>query len=216
MGFDQGGGGGGGGGGEQSLRALLLQYWHVVLRRRLLIAVILLACLAAGPRLHPAPAAAQPSTATSRIEISRAKKNITNVEGVNDTSANAYDYEFFETQYHLLKAHSLAERVARNLNLAQNRAFFAAHGVDIAAGQPGGGALDHKERKRREDIAAGLLAGSVTAWSRIRRWSTSPTPAAIRRFRPGSPMPGPRNTSPRPWTANMRRTPMRGGSSKGC
>ena len=157
LGFEAGGAPAGAG--EQSLRAMLLRYWHAVLRRRLLIAVILLACLAGGlvytllqPPLY---------SATSRIEISRAKKNIANVEGVNDSAATAYDYEFFETQYQLLRARSLAERVARNLNLAQNKAFFAAHGIDIAARQGPAGQLDYKERKRREDMAAGLLAGGI-------------------------------------------------------
>lgn len=143
---------------EPSLRAMLLQYWHAVARRRLLIAGILLVSLAAGlgyTLLQP-----QLYTASSRIEISRAKKNITNVQGVDDAAGSQYDYEFFETQYHLLKADSLAERVARNLDLARNPAFFAAHGIDIAADVPTR-PLDRRERKRREELAARLLDGHV-------------------------------------------------------
>ena len=57
---------------------ILLQYWQVVLRWKWLIAGIVIAALTLS---FVATLLATPQyTATSRIEISRAQKNVTNVE----------------------------------------------------------------------------------------------------------------------------------------
>ncbi|MFV0645738.1 MAG: GumC family protein, partial [Sphingomonadaceae bacterium] len=68
-------------------------------------------------------------TATSRIEISRQQESFANVRGVNQTDARQ-DLEFYQTQYSLLEARSLAERVARELRLASRDDFFINNGVD--------------------------------------------------------------------------------------
>jgi succinoglycan biosynthesis transport protein ExoP len=140
-----------------TMRANVLKYWYAALRWWLLVVGIIAACLAAGiiltmltPQLY---------TAQTQIEISRAKKNVTNVQGI-EQNQNAYDNEFYDTQYVLLKAGSLAERVTRKLNLAANAGFFAAHGVDLTKSGTGA-ALDPKERKAREAMAAGLLLGGI-------------------------------------------------------
>ena len=63
-------------------------------------------------------------TAATRMEISREEKRITNIEGVESSSGNRFDQEFYQTQYTLLGARSVAERVARVLKLADDDAFF--------------------------------------------------------------------------------------------
>jgi polysaccharide biosynthesis transport protein len=67
--------------------------------------------------------------ATTRIEISRESTRIVNVEDVEPESGSS-DMEFYQTQYGLLRARSLAERVARELRLADNPDFFAFFGED--------------------------------------------------------------------------------------
>lgn len=108
------------------LSPLLLQYWQAIVRWRLLVAGIVAGCLILGllVTLFTAPS----YTARSQIEVSREKKNVTNVEGL-DSQQEGRDLEFYATQYALLKSDTLAERVARKLKLTKSDAFFAAHGV---------------------------------------------------------------------------------------
>jgi polysaccharide biosynthesis transport protein len=64
-------------------------------------------------------------TAVSTIEISRDSDKVTKLEGV-EREASTADLEFYQTQYGLLKARSLAERVARELKLSDDPKFFEA------------------------------------------------------------------------------------------
>ncbi|QUT04339.1 polysaccharide biosynthesis tyrosine autokinase [Sphingobium phenoxybenzoativorans] len=66
-------------------------------------------------------------TATSRIEVSRDQKKIAPPQG-SGVDANQ-DTDFYNTQYYLLQAQSLAIRVVRVMKLAENDDFFAAHGL---------------------------------------------------------------------------------------
>ncbi len=107
------------------LPPVLVQYWHKAVRWRWPILGIIGACLAAGlviTLLTPLR-----YTAESEIEISREQKQITNVQGV-ESQQSGRDLEFYATQYALLKARPLAERVAKDLHLARTRDFMAAHG----------------------------------------------------------------------------------------
>lgn len=70
-------------------------------------------------------------TATSRIEISRQQERVTNVESLQPDTAGQ-DLEFYQTQYSLLEARSLAERVVRSQRLASSPAFLAAYELDGA------------------------------------------------------------------------------------
>jgi capsular exopolysaccharide synthesis family protein len=105
----------------------ILQYWQVVLRWRWVIAGIIGASLAIGliVTLLTSPL----YSARGQIEISREQKNVTNVEGI-DRASESRDMEFYDTQYALLKAESLAERVGVALKLQQQEAFFESHGVE--------------------------------------------------------------------------------------
>ena len=140
---------------------LLLQYWQVVLRWKWVILGIIASMLALG--LVATLLMTPKYSATSRIEISREQKNITKVEGLESSDAGR-DLEFYQTQYSLLEARSLAERVSRKLRLASREGFFEAHGVSpessIFAG-PTGKRLSADELNKREKLAISLLLDNV-------------------------------------------------------
>lgn len=140
---------------------LLIEYWQVVRRWRWVILAIIAASLVAG--LIITLLQTPQFTASTRIEISRQQQRVTNVEGIEASDANR-DVEFYETQYTLLKARSVAARVARELRLAGNAGFFEAHGVDPA----GVGFLGDSSRaptaaemRTREEQAIRLLLENV-------------------------------------------------------
>lgn len=141
---------------------ILLQYWHIALRWKWVIAGIILSTVALG--LIATLLTTPKYTAASRIEISRDQKKVTNVEGL-ESSESGRDVEFYQTQYSLLAARSLAERVSRSLRLSSNDAFFAAHGIKSddsglffdRTGQP----LSAAQRAKREKLAVDALLDNV-------------------------------------------------------
>src|SRR3546814_3368529 len=124
------GGSAAGGGVASTAIPMLRQYWNIVWNRRLLIITIVAATVLAG--LILTLLTAPQYTAKSRIEVAREQAHIVSVEGVQPEDAGR-GLEFYATQNALLVARSLAYRVARQLNLARNDAFFEAHGIDLAA-----------------------------------------------------------------------------------
>lgn len=103
------------------------QYWQALRTHKWLVAGIIAGCLALG--LILTLLMTPKYTATSRIEISRQQENVTNVEGLEDKDVGQ-SLEFYQTQYSLLESRSLAERVARALNLANDRTFVQAYGLE--------------------------------------------------------------------------------------
>jgi polysaccharide biosynthesis transport protein len=141
---------------------LLLQYWQVIRRWKWVILGVIASSLAVG--LIATLLMTPKYTSKVRIEISRQQKNVTKVEGLDSGEAGR-DLEFYQTQYALLQARSLAERVARQLRLASNNGFFQAHGVK-PVGSSGffdksGGAITSTDRDKRENQAIGLLLDHV-------------------------------------------------------
>lgn len=67
-------------------------------------------------------------TATAQVEIDRVQKEITKLQGV-EPSNREEDIEFYATQYQLLVARPVLERVASELGLYDSDAFFVAHGI---------------------------------------------------------------------------------------
>ncbi len=146
---------------QQSLAPpLLLQYWQVVLRWKWVILGIVASSLVIG--LVATLLMTPKYTAKARIEISRAQKNVTKVEGLDAADAGR-DVEFYQTQYSLLEARSLAERVSRKMRLATNEAFFAAHGVSETGGLFGNSvtAASPEARNKRELQAIALLLRNI-------------------------------------------------------
>lgn len=141
---------------------LLLQYWQTVLRWKWSVLGIIVTALALGIviTLLTTPV----YTATARVEISREQQNVTKMEGLESPQASRDD-EFYQTQYSLLAARSLAERVAREMRLATNNEFFAAHGQELDSGilfGRGSTNITPAERQRRERLAVDLLLKNVT------------------------------------------------------
>lgn len=109
--------------GEDSQRTpVLRQYMHIVLRWRYAILAAVAACVLAGivVTLLMTPK----YTAVATIEIARESDKVTNFQGV-EREASIADQEFYQTQYGLLRSRILAERVANQLHLVNDPAFFA-------------------------------------------------------------------------------------------
>ncbi|WP_204244813.1 GumC family protein [Parasphingorhabdus marina] len=141
---------------------LLLQYWQAVSRYRIGIACIVLGTIALGiiVTLLMTPY----YTATSRIEINRNQDKVTNVEGLEAEDVGQ-NLEFYQTQYALLEARSLADRVVRSENLATGDAFFQTFNVDpdengIISGSDS--RQSSEDRRRRFELAIRLLLDNVS------------------------------------------------------
>ncbi len=141
---------------------ILLQYMQVVRRWLWVILTIVAVSVAAG--FVVTMLATPKYTAKSRIEISRVMKNVTKVEGL-ESGESGRDLEFYQTQYAMLEARTIAERVAKSLNLANDNTFFAAHGQEMdsatVALQQGDIGSRSGELGKREDQAVALLLGSL-------------------------------------------------------
>lgn len=139
---------------------LIREYLAIIERRRWVILAIVALALLGG--LVVTLLMTPQYTASTRIEISRQQQRITNVEGV-DEGDRTFDAEFYETQYELLRARSVAQRVARELKLASKPDFFAAHEVAPAGDESAGNrAPTREELAQREELAVGLLMSHVS------------------------------------------------------
>lgn len=140
----------------------LEQYWQAVRNHWTVVSAIIALCLIlaiiATLLMTPQYAAA------SRIEISRSQDNVTNVQGAQTDDAGQ-DLEFYQTQYSLLEARSLALRVSRSLKLSTNNEFFETLGVDIEGSgflqETPNGRLDAKQRSSRMRKSVDVLLENV-------------------------------------------------------
>ena len=115
---------------RSGVRPVLVEYLEVLRRRKWAIAGVLAAAVIAALVLT---LLTRPTyTATTQVQVSREQNNVTDVRGVESENTGR-DLEFYQTQYELLEARSLAQRVVRNLRLARNENFWTAHGIDIDA-----------------------------------------------------------------------------------
>lgn len=123
-------------------------------------------------------------TATSTIEISREADRVTDIQGV-ERETSVSDQEFYQTQYGLLRARTLAERVASELGLVDDPEFFAMFKANVAddpAFEISNGRYLAEGRAQRQREAADILLDNVsvspTRLSRLVDISmTSPDPA---------------------------------------
>lgn len=106
---------------EAERMPLLRQYLRIASRWRWVIVGATVACILLG--LIITLLMTPKYTATTTIEISREADQVTNFEGVQRETSIA-DQEFYQTQYGLLRARTLAERVAAQLRLIDDQAFF--------------------------------------------------------------------------------------------
>ncbi|MFL0415820.1 GumC family protein, partial [Sphingomonas sp. 179-A 2A2 NHS] len=139
---------------------VIRQYLRIALRWRYVILGAVAACFLLGliitllmtPRY----------TATSTIEISREAGQVTSFQGVERETSPA-DQEFYETQYGLLRSRILAERVATQLRLVDDKAFYERFGVnqDEAAFREVNGRYVAAGRAVRQRIAGEVLLKNV-------------------------------------------------------
>jgi polysaccharide biosynthesis transport protein len=173
---------------ESPLSNLIVQLWQISRRWKWLISAIVISVLLVG--LLVTVLATRQYTATARIEISRQQKNVTKVEGLDDQNVGK-DIEFYQTQYGLLEARSLAERVAKSLRLADNNRFFSLFGdkSDDSSIFSDGTApiLTVAERTKRQEKATKILLEHISVAplrgsSLVNIGFTSPSPVLSARI----------------------------------
>lgn len=147
--------GGGNNGGVET--PAIERVWLALNKYRIdFVVIVILALLAA---LLATLMATPKYTASARIEISRQQERVTNVEALQPETAGQ-DLEFYQTQYALLEARSLAGRVVRAERLVSDESFFAAHGVELDGDLLNAG--NAGSRQEREQLAVDLLMQNVS------------------------------------------------------
>lgn len=160
--------------------SLLRHYIMVVRRRKWLIlgSTLLLLLLGLIVTLMITPQ----YTAVTTIEIQRDNYQITGVEGV-EPETTPTDMEFYQTQYGLLRAESLAQRVATSLRLADDPVFFEM--FNSAEGQewfengrlrPGAPPREVRARKAAEILGNNIGVAPVRLSRLVSLSFTSPNP----------------------------------------
>ena len=107
--------------------------WQVIKNNKLLIAGFIAASLIIG--IIATLLITPKYQASARIEISRVETNVTAVEGV-ETQDQVLDAQYYETQYELLRARSLAEQVVREGNLTTDEQFLKAFEIENLGDNP--------------------------------------------------------------------------------
>lgn len=165
---------------------IIRQYLRIAMRWRWVIIGATAACILLGivVTLLMTPQ----YTATSTLEISRGADQVTNFEGVERETGMA-DQEFYQTQYGLLRARTLAERVATELRLVDDQSFFEMFGgsPDDPAFNLSNDRYSARGRATRQRIAGEILLEHLnvepTRLSRLVDVAfTSPDPALSARI----------------------------------
>lgn len=102
-------------------------------------------------------------TATATIEIARESNRIVQIQGV-EREASEGDLEFYQTQYGLLRSRVLAERIAAQLKLDDDPAFFEMFDYEVKGSPlPGAnGRYPVEGRDARRRAAGSILLRYVT------------------------------------------------------
>lgn len=98
----------------------LREYWRVIVFHKITVLVFTFISVAAAAIATSLQTPIYRSSAT--IQIDREAARVVEFEGVNPTEA-AYSYDFYQTQYELLKSKSLARRVIERLGLESSKQF---------------------------------------------------------------------------------------------
>lgn len=144
----------------QNLPSLAQYYAQIVYRRRYLISAMVVGAVLLG--LIATLLMTPQYTGKVTIEISRDAAQLTEFEGA-ETKANPGDQEFYQTQYGLLKARTLAERVANQLRLVDDPRFYDMFGgtSDDPAFELNNGRYIAARRPARQRIAGEILLENV-------------------------------------------------------
>ena len=139
---------------------IIQQYLRIALRWRYVILGAVAGCIILG--LIITLLMTPKYTAISTIEIARESNQVTNFQGVERETGVA-DQEFYETQYGLLRSRVLAERVATQLRLVDDKTFFERFRADSAnpAFLETNGRYAATGRSARQRIAGEILLDHV-------------------------------------------------------
>ena len=138
---------------------ILTRYMRIAVRRKWTIIIAVGACVLAS--ILYTLLVTPEYTAVTQIEINREGARIlNNVENV-EPETGAADQEFYQTQYTVLESRAMAERVARELRLADNPHFFEVMGAKSIAESFQSG-RSSTPRAQREDAAAEILGANVS------------------------------------------------------
>lgn len=152
------------------------RYWLGLRKNAVAAAAIVATCLIAA--LIMTLLATPQYTAKTMVEISRDEANVTNVEGLESGDRNK-DLEFYQTQYSLLGARNIAERVARRFRVVADDRLFNAFDIDPETALAGS---DASSRARdRLDLGVDLLMANkavdpLRGSSLVNVGFTSPSP----------------------------------------
>jgi succinoglycan biosynthesis transport protein ExoP len=143
---------------SDSMRPLLTQALTIVRRRKWVLIGAVVGALLIGllVTLLMTPL----YTAKGTLEIQRENAGPSTVPSA-DSRAGAMDPEFYDTQIGLLKAHSLAERVASSLRLQDDPRFFEIYKIDNEWFENGRATPRAPSRQDRVKIAGNILLGNV-------------------------------------------------------
>ena len=140
----------------------LLKYWHVIVKRKWTVLSVFVIVLLTGMMMTMLTTPTFRASATLQIE--RQSQRVVSVPGV-DAVENPYDYEFYETQFQLLRSRSMSEKVAADLD--PEDPVFAVMGAPSPLGKLmelvlGEGASDSDSvdiEQRRRQLAALVRSG---------------------------------------------------------
>lgn len=137
------------------------QYLRVALRWRYVIIGAVATCVLLG--LIVTFLMTPKYTAAATVEIARESNKVTDYQGV-ERDATAFDQEFYQTQYGLLRSHTLSERVATQLRLVDDPKFFEMFGVSSQkpAFQLVDGRYTASGREERLRAAGGILRANLS------------------------------------------------------
>jgi capsular exopolysaccharide synthesis family protein len=140
---------------------LIRQYLRIAVRWRWAIIGAVAVCILLG--LVATLLMTPQYTATSTLEISRESDRVTSFEGV-EREASVADQEFYQTQYGLLRSRTLAERVAAQLRLIDDQAFFEMFGapIDEPAFELSNGRYSASGRQARQRVAGEVLLDNLS------------------------------------------------------
>lgn len=162
----------------------LLKYWHIIVKRKWTVLSMFVIVLLTGIMMTMLQTPMYRATAT--IQIERDNIRVVSVPGVEPLDS-AFDYEFYETQFQLLRSRSMAEKVAAGLD--PEDPVFAVMGAPSPLGKlfkmvmgfdrNQGGTLD-PEAKRRQLVSlvrSGLSVEPVKGSRLVRIHFDSPDAA---------------------------------------
>lgn len=149
------------GGSAAPATPLIRQYLRIASRWRYVILGLTVGCVFVG--LVLTLLMTPKFTATTTVEIAREANQVTNFQGV-EREGGPVDQEFYQTQYGLLRSRALSERVATQLRLVDDPAFFDLFNVpaDTPAFEKVNGQYPAAGRDARRRIAGEVLLKSLS------------------------------------------------------